>query len=165
MGIMLIHGMTVPHLCHMYHTKRILHHCIIPSSITLQQCRQEAACQHMAYELAGAVYLVTPFLQHLLQGRPVQSVQWGAWAEAGMAAGQSGLLARLTRQGYGALLPAAGLAVLRSALQGVQGVAAEAVRGFGSVLMAAVFHWHRFLSGECRGDQHELLQDMKSPAC
>jgi hypothetical protein len=104
-------------------------------------------------------------LQYLLQGRPVQSVQWGAWANAGMAAGQSGLLARLARQGYGALAPAAGLAVLRLALQGAQGMAAEAGSSSGSVLMAAVFQWDRFLSGECRGDQHELLQDMKSPAC
>ena len=104
-------------------------------------------------------------LQSLLQGRPVQSVQWGAWAEAGMAAGQSGLLARLARQGYGALAPAAGLAVLRSALQGVQGVVDWTVRGSGSVLMAAVFHWERFLSGEYSVGQRELLQDMKSPTC
>lgn len=95
----------------------------------------------------------------------MRSVQWGAWAEAGMAAEQSGLLLRLARQGYGALTPAAGLAVLRSALQGVRGVAAEAVRSSGSVLMAAVFQWDRFLSGECRGDQHESLRDLKSPAC
>ncbi len=95
----------------------------------------------------------------------MQSVQWGAWAEAGMAAGKSGLLSRLARQGYGALTPAAGLAVLRSALQGVQGTAAEVVRGSGSVLMAAVFHWDRFLSGECRRDQRKSLQDAKSPAC
>jgi hypothetical protein len=112
-------------------------------------CRAQHS--YMVAVLANAACQVTSSLQSLLQGRPVQSVQWGAWAEAGMAAGQSGLLSRLARQGYGALAPAAGLAVLRSALQGVQGVAAEAVRSSGSVVMAAVFRWDRFLSGECRG--------------
>jgi hypothetical protein len=96
----------------------------------------------------------------LLQGRPAQSVQWGAWAEAGMAAGQAGLLARLARQGYGALAPAAGLAALRAALQGVQGAAAEA-GSRGAVTMAAVFYWDRFLSGGHRSNMLHAVRQCK----
>lgn len=79
----------------------------------------------------------------------MQSVQWGAWAEAGMAASQAGLLSKLDRQGYGALQPTAGLAVLHSALQGVIGVAAGMLQGraAGVARMAAPFHWDRFLTG------------------
>lgn len=81
------------------------------------------------------------------QGQPVRSVQWGAWAEAGMAAGQAGLLARLARQGYGALRPTVGLAVLQSVLQGIQNTVVEAAAG-SRALMAAPFHWDRFLTGK-----------------
>lgn len=86
----------------------------------------------------------------LLQGQPVQSLQSGAWAEAGMAAGQSGLLARLARQGYGALRPTAGLAALQAALQGVQNPVAAGAAAAGRAMMAAPFNWDRFLSGKLR---------------
>ena len=78
------------------------------------------------------------------QGRGSTSLQWGAWAGAGMATVQPQLLARLQRQGYGAVLPEEGLSTLQLVLSGGAGAAA---------LMAAPFDWRRFLSG---GARHRL---------
>lgn len=137
---------------------------------TIQGCfvalHMSGTAQLYATVLANAACQVTSSLQSLLQGRPVQSVQWGAWAEAGMAAGQSGLLSRLARQGYGALMPAAGLAVLRSALQGVQGempwqLAQLAAQLCSSRLSSACAAWALLLSG-C-WTQHSPCQNAVSP--
>lgn len=46
------------------------------------------------------------------------SIQWGAWAGAGMAAHDKAILARLHRVGLGAIRPADGLAALHTALTG-----------------------------------------------
>lgn len=80
-----------------------------------------------------------------VQGQPVRAVQWGVWAGAGMAAGQAGLIGRLARQGYGALNPADGLAVLGNTLAGLGDGGGKA--DIGAALMAAPFHWARFLTG------------------
>ena len=45
-------------------------------------------------------------------GLPANSVGWGAWGGSGMAAQDPALLARLRRQGFGAVDPQEGLAVL-----------------------------------------------------
>ena len=51
------------------------------------------------------------------RGLPAQSLAWGAWSEAGMAAGLSAAhQARYARQGLGTLTPAEGIALLRRAL-------------------------------------------------
>jgi acyl carrier protein/NADP-dependent 3-hydroxy acid dehydrogenase YdfG len=68
-------------------------------------------------------------LQH--SGLGATSVQWGPWAQAGMAVQSRQLLARLERQGLGAVQPAQGLAVLAATLsasgaaQGVPTLAAS----------------------------------------
>lgn len=66
------------------------------------------------------------------------SVQWGAWAGAGMAAASPALLVRLQRKGYEAVQPAAGLAALHSLMAGSGASSA--------VVMAAPFDWSRFLA-------------------
>ena len=48
------------------------------------------------------------------------SAQWGAWAGAGMAAGEPGLLARLRRAGHGALEPATALGALERLMESPQ---------------------------------------------
>ena len=48
----------------------------------------------------------------LLQGVPSCSIQWGAWAGAGMAAGAPDLAQRLARSGLTLITPAIGLAAL-----------------------------------------------------
>jgi len=80
-----------------------------------------------------------------VQGQPVRAVQWGVWAGAGMAAGQAGLIGRLARQGYGALNPADGLAVLGNTLADLGDGGGKTETG--AALMAAPFHWARFLTG------------------
>ena len=66
------------------------------------------------------------------------SVQWGAWAGAGMAAASPALLVRLQRKGYEAVQPAAGLTALHGLMAGSGAGAA--------VVMAAPFDWSRFLA-------------------
>ena len=78
------------------------------------------------------------------QGCSGASVQWGAWAGAGMAAAEPQLLQKLQRQGYSAVQPAAGLAALHALLLGSE-VAA--------VTMAAPYEWARFLASPARRQQ------------
>eukprot|EP00883_Tetradesmus_obliquus_P011533 jgi/Sobl393_1/4315/SZX67650.1 len=58
------------------------------------------------------------------QGTAVSSIQWGAWASAGMAS--AAVKERLTRLGQGVLKPAAGLAALAAALRASAGLASLA---------------------------------------
>jgi nucleoside-diphosphate-sugar epimerase len=63
-------------------------------------------------------------------GTPVVSVQWGAWAGAGMAANDAQTAARVERTGMGLLSPDAGLAALAGVLAGLgAGAAGAAVPG------------------------------------
>lgn len=78
------------------------------------------------------------------QGQAGCSVQWGAWAGAGMAAAEPQLLAALHRQGYAAVQPRAGLAVLHDLLGG------KSISSGAAAVMAAPFEWARFLSPERR---------------
>lgn len=78
------------------------------------------------------------------QGQAGRSVQWGAWAGAGMAAAEPQLLAALLRQGYAAVKPAAGLELLHALLDSSSSSSGTAV------LMAAPFDWERFLSSARR---------------
>ena len=89
-----------------------------------------------------------------------------------MAAGQDGLVARLGRQGYGALQPADGLAVLGRALAGLcrdsSGKGAgngSGIPASGAPMMAAPFHWARFLTGAvvCATHGGLLLWPSKDP--
>ena len=52
------------------------------------------------------------------QGLPTVSVQWGAWAGAGMAASDARLAAALASAGMGAITAQQGLAALSSVLSG-----------------------------------------------
>ena len=79
-----------------------------------------------------------------LQGRASSSVQWGAWAGAGMAAGEPQLLQKLQRQGYAAVQPVAGLAALQQLLAG------SSSNTDAAAIMAAPFDWRRFLAGASR---------------
>lgn len=72
------------------------------------------------------------------QGCASTSVQWGAWAGAGMAASTPALLVKLQRRGYAAVQPAAGLAALH-------GLMVSSCSG-AAVVMAAPFDWGRFLA-------------------
>jgi 3-oxoacyl-(acyl-carrier-protein) synthase len=64
------------------------------------------------------------------------SVQWGAWAGAGMAAGDRSTALRVERLGMGMVQPAPGLALLQRVLAGAAGA---------PVLAAVPFLWHRFI--------------------
>ena len=78
------------------------------------------------------------------RGQPSHSLQWGAWAGAGMAAAEPQLLQKLTRQGYGAVDPAAGLGQLHSLLL----AGGPGIPGLPAALVAAPFNWPRFLGGQ-----------------
>ena len=78
------------------------------------------------------------------------SIQWGAWAGAGMAAANAALLDKLQRQGYGAVQPTSGLLALQSIL--CQGHVADL-----SVVMVSPFQWGTFLTGT-RSTQHAHLR-------
>ena len=72
------------------------------------------------------------------------SIQWGAWADVGMAATNPSLLSRLWRQGYGAVAPAAGLFLL----QGILGQLCRPLRVGSAIITASPFQWATFLSGD-----------------
>ena len=69
-----------------------------------------------------------------MQGVPVTSVQWGAWAGAGMAAGDASTAVRLERMGMGLIAIDVGL----EALQAVLSAAAP-------VVAAVPFRWCQFM--------------------
>jgi NADPH:quinone reductase-like Zn-dependent oxidoreductase len=71
-------------------------------------------------------------------GLPALSVQWGAWAGAGMAANDPQTAARVERMGMGLVGPQAGLAALEGALASL-GAAQQ------PVVAAAPFRWQAFL--------------------
>ena len=75
-----------------------------------------------------------------MQGRQCCSIQWGAWAGVGMAAADATILRTLTRQGYGALLPASGLSALHTVLR------AGSILLDGNVMISS-FNWPIFLKG------------------
>jgi acyl carrier protein len=75
------------------------------------------------------------------------SVQWGAWAGAGMAASDPQTAARVARLGLGLIGPAAGLAALDKALQPLCG---SAQAGTPSQIAAVPFIWPRFLQQQAR---------------
>ena len=77
----------------------------------------------------------------MLQGSPSAAVQWGAWAAVGMAAADGALVQRLVRQGYGALSPRQGLAVLAHAVSS---------RAQPPVSAASPFNFATFLAGDSR---------------
>jgi NADPH:quinone reductase-like Zn-dependent oxidoreductase/3-oxoacyl-(acyl-carrier-protein) synthase/acyl carrier protein len=72
-------------------------------------------------------------------GLAATSVQWGAWAGAGMAAGDSGTAARVERTGMALLPPPQGLAILEGM------VLAAKPSDTVSVLAANAFVWPKFL--------------------
>ena len=53
---------------------------------------------------------------HAFAGRPVVSIQWGAWSGVGMVASSAAVLARMQRSGIKAVTPAAGLQALQAIL-------------------------------------------------
>ena len=79
------------------------------------------------------------------------SVQWGAWAGAGMASGDGGgTLQRLERMGLGALSPQHGLGALQSVLSdGLRAGCGLAGRAQ-PVVVASPFAWPRFLDSARR---------------
>jgi hypothetical protein len=66
------------------------------------------------------------------------SVQWGAWAGAGMASGDAGTLQRLERMGLGALSPVHGLGALQSVLSDGQRAGCGLAGRAAPVVVAAV---------------------------
>jgi len=76
--------------------------------------------------------------QAQLTGQAMASVQWGAWAGAGMAAQDRSTAARLERLGMGLIRINVGLSTLEAALSG------SAEGSSRSVLAAVPFHWQQF---------------------
>ena len=73
------------------------------------------------------------------------SLQWGAWASAGMAARDKSASDRAERSGYGLLSTQQGLAALQSALHALHALSGSRV-GVCSELGASPFSWPRLLS-------------------
>ena len=57
--------------------------------------------------------------RHAMQGIPCASMQWGGWADVGMAARSRGVLRRLQQQGLGLVPAAAGLGLLEATCAGL----------------------------------------------
>ena len=76
---------------------------------------------------------------HVTRGIAVTSVQWGAWAGAGMAATHN-LLPRIVKSGLGLVSPTQGIAALAAAL----GSSAAAWR---PQLVASPFEWPKLMAG------------------
>ena len=73
------------------------------------------------------------------QGTPSTAVQWGPWADLGMAAGSAGLATRARQWGLGMLAPEESLAALGGAL------ALQASAALPGTIAAAHIEWPRFL--------------------
>lgn len=71
-----------------------------------------------------------------MQGWPVASVNWGAWAGSGMAA-KAGV-ERMARLGFGAIEPAAGMAAISA-------VVAAGPSSMPAQLLASIFFWDRLM--------------------
>jgi NADPH:quinone reductase-like Zn-dependent oxidoreductase len=78
-----------------------------------------------------------------LSGIPAVSVQWGAWAGSGMAAGDAQTAARVQRLGMQLISAAAGLAALEGIVAACS--ATLAVAAAGGVVAAIPFVWPRML--------------------
>ncbi len=91
------------------------------------------------------------------QGLSSTSVQWGAWAGAGMAAQDARTAARIERMGMGMMQPAQGLAALEGALGSIW-VSGPAP----AVLAATPFSWQRFLARLPAA--HGLSSEFAAPA-
>jgi acyl carrier protein len=78
------------------------------------------------------------------KGAVATSVQWGAWAGAGMAAGDASTKARVERTGLGLVAPGPGLAAMSSLLR-------QRSDDTPALLAAVPFKWDRFLQFQYRG--------------
>jgi short-subunit dehydrogenase len=90
-------------------------------------------------------------------GLGVVSVQWGAWAGAGMAAADASTAARVARSGMALLQPAQGLAALEAVLNSTR----SAVPGspHAPVHAAVPFMWDKFLQ-HVRGNTPKVFADV-----
>jgi len=77
-------------------------------------------------------------------GTVATSIQWGAWAGAGMAAGDASTRARVERTGLGMVEPVGGLTVMANILK--QNTASPP-----AILAAVPFRWSRFLERQYAG--------------
>ena len=89
-----------------------------------------------------------------LAGLPVTSIQWGPWADAGMAAQGSAASARLQRLGFGMLSARSGLSALQRVMAG---------RSCGPVQVAASLDWPALLRGR-PGGISAMLSEMAQDA-
>jgi NADP-dependent 3-hydroxy acid dehydrogenase YdfG len=80
------------------------------------------------------------------QGVAAVSVQWGAWAGAGMAAQDAQTAARVERMGMAMIQPQRGLAALSDALQALHAPGACAAAHAPAALAAIPFRWPAFLA-------------------
>ena len=72
------------------------------------------------------------------QGLAGLSIQWGAWAEGGMAAANAGTAKAVERMGIGMIAPAAGIL-------SIQRLLFQTAEAAPSLAAAVPFHWERFL--------------------
>jgi acyl transferase domain-containing protein/NADPH:quinone reductase-like Zn-dependent oxidoreductase/acyl carrier protein len=89
-------------------------------------------------------------------GLGVVSVQWGAWAGAGMAAADASTSARVARSGMALLQPAQGLAALEGVLHSVSGGTPSSHPA--AALAAVPFSWDAFLQRFPAGSVPPLLK-------
>ena len=73
-------------------------------------------CWHCKLSFSCLIPGLSFYNAHAFAGRPVVSIQWGAWSGVGMVASSAAVLARMQRSGIKAVTPAAGLQALQAIL-------------------------------------------------
>ena len=79
-------------------------------------------------------------------GRPVASVQWGAWSEDGMAARSPNMLNSVERMGIGLVTPLCGVAVFTMLLRNLSAIEnCKDENGSNGIIAASNFDWSRIV--------------------
>ena len=78
------------------------------------------------------------------KGTPGTAIQWGPWADVGMAASSAGLATRARQWGLGMVSPEQGLAALCAAL------APQSAAASSGIIIAARIDWQQFLQQQLR---------------
>ena len=133
-------------------------------SCLLNQCMPDRSQSlHVMNTVCSCLLLTdssTPCTPSCLQGLAAVSVQWGAWAGAGMAGHDSSTRARVERTGLGLVESEAGLAALEGLL--LQAAAASPAQA-----AAVPIRWPKFLQQQFKGTPPVMFAafaDLAAPA-
>ncbi|KAK9815594.1 hypothetical protein WJX72_006498 [[Myrmecia] bisecta] len=96
------------------------------------------------------------------QGSCAVSIQWGAWAGAGMAGQDAGTAARVARTGMALLPPAAGLAALSGILSA--GSSGSLTSSTSALISVTPFKWDKFLDRFGSQPVPSLFGEFTSPS-